>query len=54
MNEIKPEWIQEYFEKDLTAVDVWIQEGATIENMYVDGAFSPRDMAKFLNEKIKE
>lgn len=54
MNEIKPEWILEYFDKDLTACDAWVNESATIEDMYVDGSFSPRDMAKFLNKKIEE
>ena len=52
--EIEPEWILEYFEKDLTACDVWVNESATIEDMYLDGSFSPRDMAKFLDQKIKE
>jgi len=54
MNEIKPEWILEFFDIAYEAVDVWLMEDATIENIYVDGAFSPRDMAKFLNKKLEE
>lgn len=54
MNEIKPEWILEYFDKDLTACDVWVNESATIEDMCVDGSFSSRDMAKFLDKKMEE
>lgn len=51
---IEPEWILEYFDKDLTACDVWINPSATIEAVEVEGYFSPRDMAKFLNKKIEE
>lgn len=54
MNEIKPEWILEFFNKDYAAIDAWVQEGATIESMYIDGAFSPRDMAKFLTKKMAD
>jgi hypothetical protein len=54
MSAIEPEWILEYFEKDLTAVDVWVEENSTIEDIFLNGSFSPRDMAKFLSEKISE
>ena len=54
MNTIKPEWILEYFDKDVSACDVWVNETGTIEDMYVDGSFSARDMAKFLDKKMKE
>ena len=51
---IKPEWILEFFEKDLATTDVWVTVVSTIEDLHVDGSFSPRDMAKFLNKKIEE
>ena len=51
MKKINPQWIIEFIED---ALDLWMAEGESINDVYVDGSFSPKELAEFLDKKMEE
>jgi len=55
MIEIKPEWIAEYFMEGLS-VKQYLGESVLTScgDIYITGHITPKHLADFLNEKMKE